>query len=159
MDKNSSIRARLDALLKDFCADVGLTMDDRATGIEFEADHHVVLITPDPRQSDRLLIEVSVQTLEQTPFELLVALHRLNDAARLEHDWVVTIGVDDQLRIHTQREIDSCRSSDLQTLLAEGIERARALQSLCNNLADVSGADSPGGVPSSPDFSMMLNRG
>ena len=109
-------------------------MDEGDLGIEFSVEPHTVLIISDPRDPERLLVEVNVRLIEGRPPALLAALHQLNDAARLEHDWVITLDVTNLLRIHTQRSIAHCKVSDLQTLLAEGIDRAQALHALCESL-------------------------
>jgi hypothetical protein len=134
MSGTPSFHDQFGALLRDFCSGLGLPMDEGDLGIEFSVEPHTVLIISDPRDPERLLVEVNVRLLEGRPPALLAALHQLNDAARLEHDWVITLDVTNLLRIHTQRSIAYCKASDLQTLLAEGIERAQALQALCEGL-------------------------
>ena len=159
MSDNLSTSTAFDVLLQEFCADVGLTLDGRKEGIEFEADQHVVLITTDPRQSDRILIDVTVQVLEALDPRLMIALHQLNDSARLQHDWVISIGVDDRLRIHTQKDLASCRPSDLQTVFTEGIERAQALQTLFETFEQAGESGSPIAASAVSDFALYLNRG
>ena len=87
--------------------------------------------------ADRMLVDVKVMRLDNPVAGLSVALHRLNHQSRLEHDWVISVDAADQLSLHTQRDIGRSRASDLQALLAEGIDRAQALLSLCEGLSSV----------------------
>ena len=138
---------QLQNLLGTFCQSLGLPEDAQAQGVEFEAGDHVVLVAADPRSQERLLVDVGVGTIdEQTP-ALLRMLHQINGAARLEHDWVATIGAASDLRLHTQRNIASTDAGELQALLAEGIERAQALAQLCAAVQATppSGTESPMG--------------
>ena len=84
----------------------------------------------DPRADDRLLVEVLVGGVGELREGAAMLLHQLNDAARLEHDWVVSISPAQALRLHTQQPIASTSAGDLEGLLAEGIERAAALAQL-----------------------------
>lgn len=115
------------ALLKEFCDLQKVPMDAQSTGIEFEADGHVVLMAPHPQDPQCVYIEVVVMDLEEPSAAGLMMLHKINHAARLEHDWVISIDEGHHLIIHTHRPLDTLRSDTLQGLLTEGIERARAL--------------------------------
>lgn len=132
-----------------------MTPDDSALGLEFEANGHLVMIASDPRNAERMLIDVHVMRLDNTPTSLAMALHHLNHQSRLEHDWVISVDAADQLSLHTQREISRSRASDLQALLAEGIDRAQALQGLCQA---ISAAPEPGAQTMRPamDASFMI---
>jgi hypothetical protein len=44
---------------------------------------------------------------------------------------MISVDASDQISLHTQRDIGRSRASDLQALLAEGMDRAQALLSLC----------------------------
>jgi hypothetical protein len=137
MTNSTSPSERFQALLTEFCASVQMPMDDAALGIEFEADGHRVLVVPDPRDTERMLIEVNVMRVDTPAHALHMVLHRLNHQSRLEHDWVISVDAADQLSLHTQRDIGRSRASDLQALLAEGIDRAQTLLSLCEGLSSV----------------------
>lgn len=157
MNEDTPSSEQFQALLAEFCASVQMTMDDRALGLEFEADGHLVLVAPDPRDASRMLLEVSVMQLETPEAGLLMALHRLNHQSRLEHDWVISIDAADQLSLHTQREIGRTRAGDLQALLAEGIDRAQALVSLCQVIASApEPTQQAAGMPSTMDPSFMI---
>ena len=103
-------------------------MDDQSTGIEFEADGHVVLMAPHPQDPQCVYIEVGVMDLAEPSAAVLMVLHQINHAARLEHDWVISVDEGHRLVIHTHRPLHALRGGDLQGLLVEGIERAQALQ-------------------------------
>ncbi|MEI7783437.1 MAG: CesT family type III secretion system chaperone [Betaproteobacteria bacterium] len=130
-----------ETLLASFCQSVGLPADPEALGLEFEADGHTVLVSPDPRDDQRLLAEVLVGGFSELPEALFRLLNHLNDAARLEHDWVASVGLAGELRLHTQRSIAQTTPSDLEGLLVDGIERAQALASLAT--AQPEHADDP----------------
>ena len=144
------------ALIEEFAAEAGLVMQDDSLGIEFEVEGHVTLIVPDPRRSSRMLIDVSVLSLPDVQADLLRVLHQLNHAARLEHDWVITINSADRLCLHTQCEIAACKASDLQSLLSEGIERAQALQTLWQQLVESSASGPLQASLAVPDLSRMI---
>lgn len=120
-------------LLAEFCQSTGLALDDQATALEFAADGHVAVIGSDPRSRDRLLVQVETAGLVLNP-ELALLLHQINNAAMLEHDWVISCGVDGTLRLHTQVMLAHTTDGDLQGLLADGIERAQALAQMLDDL-------------------------
>ena len=153
---NDPDNAQFRALIQDFCTEAGLAMSNDTLGIEFEVEGHVTLIVPDPRNATRMLIDVSVLTLPQARADLLLTLHQLNHAARLEHDWVITIDVADRLCLHSQREIATCHAADLQSLLSEGIERAQALQGLWQELLEAQAPEAQPAPLAVPDVSHML---
>lgn len=155
MSSTPSFHDQFGALLKDFCSDLGLPVNEGDLGIEFSVEPHTVLIISDPRDPGRVLVEVNVRLVEGRPPALLAAMHQLNDAARMEHDWVITLDVTNLLRIHTQRPIARCKVSDLQTLLAEGIDRAQALHALCESLP-ADGESLTTDLSERPDLSNMI---
>jgi hypothetical protein len=157
MNDRSPISEQFQALLAEFCASVQMPLDDGALGIEFEADGHLVLIVPDPRDADRMLVDVNVMRLDNPAAGLTMALHRLNHQSRLEHDWVISVDAADQISLHTQRDIGRSRAGDLQALLAEGIDRAQALVSLCEGLSSVTELSQEGtGQAPAMDPSFMI---
>ena len=148
--------SQFQALLTSFCQSVGLPADPEALGLEFEADGHTALVSPDPRDDQRLLAEVLVGGFSELPEALAGLLHQLNDAARLEHDWVASIGLAGELRLHTQRPIAQTNPSDLEGLLADGIERAQALAHLAHALPEHTHAPAPAPLAFDPHASGML---
>jgi hypothetical protein len=125
-------------LLASFCSAHQIAMDSQSLGIEFEADGYRVLISPDPRDSGRMLVDVVVTALDDYPGDLLMALHQLNHRSRIEHDWVATIDVSDRLCLHTQLGVTQMRVEDVDSILAEGIDRAAALDELCEGFNEPS---------------------
>ena len=132
-----------------FCSAHQIPIDGQTLGIEFEAEGFRVLIAPDPRGAERMLIDVVVGPLDEPSGDLLMGLHQLNHHARIEHDWVASIDLSDRLCLHTQRSLASLRVEDIDSILAEGINRAEALETLCKTLAEPSEAteDLAGGDP------------
>jgi hypothetical protein len=97
--------------------------------LEFTEGGHVVTISP---LGPKARVEISLRGLalaDPTPYgEALLLLHRLNAAARGAHPWIVSIDDEDILLLGAVFP-----SSDKQTLathVAEGIARAKALDSL-----------------------------
>ena len=131
-----TISPQFRSLLSAFCQSVGLSTDEQALGVEFEAVGHTVMVATDPRTDERLLVEVLIGRSSALPEGLAMLLHQVNDAARLEHDWVATVGAADELRLHTQRAIAQTTPGELESLLAEGVDRAQALASLIDALPE-----------------------
>lgn len=103
---------------------------DDLFGLEFESDDLLTSVLPHPRDPSKLIVEVSLATVELSAisFDALLLLHQLNDRARREHDWV--IGIDENLvlaitGVHATAALDAAA---LQNLMTEGIERAKALR-------------------------------
>jgi hypothetical protein len=153
---DDTISPQFHSLLNSFCQAVGLPLDDQALGLEFEAGGHTVVVAEDPRADDRLLVEVLVGGVGELREGATMLLHQLNDAARLEHDWVVSISQAQALRLHTQQPIASTSAGDLEGLLAEGIERAAALAQLLASMPAGAGADEPAPVRFDPAAAGML---
>lgn len=130
---NSELPEAFGRLLAEFCQSVGLAMNEEASALEFSADGHTVVIGPDPRSQDRLLIQVETPGRQPQP-ELAMLLHQINDAAMMEHDWIISLGAAGELRLHTQVMLAQTTASDLEGLLADGIERAQALAQMLDAL-------------------------
>jgi hypothetical protein len=87
----------------------------------------------------------------------LLALHQPNHQSRLEHDWRISVDASDQISLHTQCNIGRSRASHLQALLAEGMDRAQALVSLCEGLSSVTELSQEGtGQAPAMDPSFMI---
>jgi hypothetical protein len=143
---------RFRALLTAFCSAHQIPIGGQTLGVEFEADSYRVLIASDPRDTERILVDVVVAALDEPSLDFLMALHQLNHHARIEHDWVASIDLSDRLCLHTQRSLASLRVEDIDSILAEGINRAEALETLCKTLAEPPEAteDLAGGDPGAP---------
>jgi hypothetical protein len=91
-------------------------------------------------------VEVSVAELDPSGSDLsalLKMLHVINEASRFEHGWTITVTPEDGVLIYLVREISDTSTGDLETLLAEGIERADALRQI---MLDQSGEQESGAV-------------
>ncbi len=103
---------------------------DELFGLEFESDELLTTVLPHPRDGSKLIVEVSLATVELSAVSVdaLLLLHQINDRARREHDWV--IGIDDNLvlAITCVRATDTLDAAALQNLMTEGIECAQALK-------------------------------
>ena len=103
---------------------------DELFGLEFESDELLTTVLPHPRDGSKLIVEVSLATVELSDISVdaLLLLHQINDRARREHDWV--IGIDDNLvlAITCVRATDTLDAAALQNLMTEGIECAQALK-------------------------------
>ncbi len=101
---------------------------DELFGLEFESDELLTTVLPHPRDGSKLIVEVSLATVELSAVSVdaLLLLHQINDRARREHDWV--IGIDDNLvlAITCVRATDTLDAAALQNLMTEGIECAQA---------------------------------
>ncbi len=103
---------------------------DELFGLEFESGELLTSVLPHPRDASKLIVEVSLATVELSAVgvDALLLLHQINDRARREHDWV--IGIDDNLvlAITCVRATDTLDAAALQNLMTEGIECAQALK-------------------------------
>lgn len=122
------------ALIRSFAQAQGLQASGDAWGLEFEAEGSTVLVMAHPRQDDHLMVEVQVSDLSERAEPLgaatLMMLHQINDAARLEHGWFITISAEQTLQIQHSQPVAQTDASQLEALLAEGIDRAEALRGL-----------------------------
>lgn len=135
------------SLLRDFAQAQGLQTTEEAWGLEFESDGSIVLVMAHPRKDDQLLVEVQVSNLAERPEPLsaasLMMLHQINDAARLEHGWFITISPEQTLQIQHSQPVAETDASQLEALLAEGIDRAAALRGLIDLPPDEEAASAP----------------
>lgn len=135
------------SLLRDFAQAQGLQTAEDAWGLEFEADGSTVLVMAHPRQDDHIMVEVQVSDLSERAEPLsaaaLMMLHQINDAARLEHGWFITISPEQSLLIQHSQPVAPTDASQLEALLAEGIDRAAALRGLIDLPPDEEAASAP----------------
>ncbi len=132
------------ALIESFAKGKSLSVDGEASAIEFECDDQTVLVIEHPKLTDHLLIEVELSAAagdgNALAPEALLLLHQLNESARFEHDWVVTISAEGTLQIHCSRLISSVDPSSLELLMAEGLDRGDALQALVASVRETGAA-------------------
>lgn len=119
-------------------------------GFEFESGAHTVRVFPDG-EGARVIIEVDVQSLSPDEVEnapLLLMLHRLNEAARSEHGWAVTIDEADGILLSTSLPLAETDGVKLQTSVTEALDRAESLTAL---IAQFSNSASEGSGEAIPD--------
>ena len=134
MNHSNSSSSRFQALLQAFTESTGLPSDDadQALGIEFAAGDFVARVLQHPQHDELVQIEVEVRQLDvdSAAASSLLLLHRLNNTARFEHNWLIAIDDDDSLVIATSQPISNTDAAALQALIADGIDRAEALDGL-----------------------------
>jgi hypothetical protein len=93
------------------------------------------------------MVEVQVSDLSERAEPLsaatLMMLHQINDAARLEHGWFITISAEQTLQIQYSQPVAQTDATQLEALLAEGIDRAHALLSLIDLPVEEAAASAP----------------
>jgi len=134
----------LNSLLSDFAASHGLPFPPDALGLEFSTGEMRVLITGHPRRPDHLLVQVQLPAygdgVQPPPASALLFLHQINEAARFEHDWIITISTEMEIQMHQDLPVATLSESDLAESLGEGIERAETLLSLLRPMLNPDGA-------------------
>lgn len=140
MDSNNLYQA----LLRDVAVANDLNPDSlTASGvIEFETDGGILAtVAPHPNEADSLIVEILVGAIDLATVsraaDVLLALHQVNDRARREHRWVISI--DDQVGLLIGRvvAIQGLDLAALQALLADGLLRAQGLQTLVAELINI----------------------
>jgi hypothetical protein len=102
-------------------------------GLEFETAHHTVRVLPHPQDAQRFLIAVDVlSTADGTPPSAWMMLLRLNLAAIAEHGWVIGLEEGGTLVLSRAVDLASTDPSTLESLMADGLDRAEALANLWN---------------------------
>jgi hypothetical protein len=130
------------SVLSEFSRSVGLPDQADVQGIEFAAGDYTVVVFPHPVRPDSLVAEVVVHEVDPgspTAAVLFRALHLLNESARFDHDWQITVSPENAILIYTIRPIGQTSAPDLEALLCDGIERAEALREVITGL--IHGAD------------------
>lgn len=109
----------------------------------FELDFHagVVRVAPHPVRPTLGMVEIEMPDVDLEHAGTPAFLHRLNHAAILRHDWIVTIDDEDQAVLSNSFLIAETDATVLEALIGEGIERAEALSALL--LSDFSAAAEP----------------
>lgn len=118
-------------------------------GFEFESGAHTVRVFPDG-EGARVIIEVDVQTLRPDEVEkapLLLMLHQLNEAARPEHGWTVTIDEGDAILLSTSLALAETDGVKLQSAVTEALDRAESLTALIAQFSTSASEGSGGAIP------------
>ncbi|MFM8547535.1 MAG: hypothetical protein ACKODB_08010 [Betaproteobacteria bacterium] len=147
--------SQFDALFSSFAQSKGLQLEQAAVGVEFSTERHSLTVTAHPVVEDLLVVEVAiadprVRATEMSQAALLMLL-QINDAARLEHDWTISVGAEGVVRLGCLRRIAETDLSTLEALMGEGLERAESLADLVRSLAPANG-----GSPSAPPGGAFL---
>lgn len=125
-------------------------------GLEFETARHTLRVLPHPQDEHRFLIAVDVaSTMTEAPSSAWMMLLRLNLAAIAEHGWVIGLEEDGTLVLSQSIDLASTDPSALESLMADGLDRAEALSKLWDiacGLPEQAPADSEG----SPDPRMVF---
>jgi hypothetical protein len=141
-------------LLKDFATAAGHTLDEEIFGLEFEHEDLRATVLPHPRDTHRLILEITLGTLDfadmPVPDQALLLLHQLNDRARREHDWVITVDEQMVLTLTNLQALSGLDVAGLQALLDDGFGCAQALQSIWSAMAK--GGAQP---PADPNFAYL----
>lgn len=136
---------QFESLVRGFAESKGLPPDDVSAGIEFVTDQESLLVVPHPARDDLLIIEVNVAEFgpdaEPLSREGLFLLHQINESARFEHDWLITIGSEGALQIHSTRSVSDTDVPGLEALMSEGLERAESLRDLLASMGSSDGPD------------------
>jgi hypothetical protein len=108
--------------------------------LEFVSGDFVVTVLPHPHRPTTLLLEISIRALalDYDPGDAgpLLLLHRLNNAARFEHEWTAMIDEEDMLLLSKTRPLEMTDADALEGEIADGLERARALNELWLDAAE-----------------------
>ena len=128
---SSSLNAFQQWILKSFGSlGVEVASEVDPLGLEFESEGRIVRVLP---HTDAALavLQAEVSSLEDADelslARIAILMLRLNDEARFEHQWQITLDVDDRLCISMQINIAETNAEQLAELLQEGLERAAML--------------------------------
>ncbi len=142
----------LQAVLPDMGAEI--TSLNQSMGLEFETGEMTVSVSEHPHDDSRVIVEVWVRGI--SPDELsgagaeLMVLHQLNDRARREHDWVISIDSELGLTVGTTARVCELDAQGLQALMADGLEKGDAVQMLWRDLTrPVASQPQPGDLSAS----------
>jgi len=135
--------AGFSSLVCSFAEFVGLEppSSDDALGLEVVLGEYTARVLPDPTDITRLLVEIDVCQAGETALPAFHMLHRLNYAGRFSHSWTAGIDGDDTVVIYSRHELANTDVGALEALIADGLNRATALQSMWTHASSAGGAD------------------
>lgn len=100
-------------------------------GVEFVSDDFIVRVYPHPVDDRSAVLDVKAYELEPDEAEAdaqrMVALHRLNEAGRLDHGWIALVTPDDILLLSRTLRISETDGAQLAAFVADGLDRAESL--------------------------------
>lgn len=154
---------QFESLMQGFAESKGLPTENVSAGIEFVTDQDSLVVVPHPARDDLLIIEVNVDDFgpdaEPLSREALFLLHQINESARFEHDWLITIGGDGAVQIHCTRAVGDTDVPGLESLMSEGLERSDSLRSLLASLGQSEVSNKPEDDTPSTQFGGPFIRG
>lgn len=129
-------------LLQAYGESAGFEVKQAVEALDFDSDGLSVRVCVDPRQSTRLLLQVVCGSLDEAldsrgEAHIALMLHHINSAARLEHDWVITIDPVRTVQLHHQSDIAQTTVAGLDHLMSEATERGHALQQILDKIQQV----------------------
>ena len=121
-----------ETLLAEFAASKGLPVEPGAYALEFQSEEQQVIVMPHPKLQDHLMVEVGVAELGQDGLgeELASLLLQINEAARFEHAWSIFMDTRGAVTLGTCHPMGGLGLADVESLIVDGLDRARALLSL-----------------------------
>jgi hypothetical protein len=127
-------------------------------GLEFETAHHTVRVLPHPQDEHRFLIAVDVlTTADESPASAWMMLLRLNLAAIAEHGWGIGLEEGGTLVLSRAVDLASTDPSALESLMADGLDRAEALANLWNIACGLPNS-STGEAEGTTDLEMVFRK-
>jgi hypothetical protein len=126
-------------LLKSYGELAGFEVQNEVEALEFESDGLNIRVFVDPRQSTRVLVDVVCGSLDEAldsrgEADIAMLLHRMNSAAMLEHDWVITVDPARTVSLHHTSDMAQTTAAVLGHLMSEAAERGQALQHMLDTL-------------------------
>ena len=126
-------------LLRSYGEVAGFEVQNEVESLEFETDGLTIRVIVDPRQSTRVLVDVVCGSLDEAldgrgEADIAMMLHRMNSAAMLEHDWVITVDPARTVSLHHTSDMAQTSASVLGHLMSEAAERGQALQHILDTL-------------------------
>lgn len=143
------------SLIQDFASLKGLAWTPDNLGLNFETETAEVLVLPHPLHEDRALVEVALRQLnELDQGQLAPLMLQINELARFEHDWRIVMDAQGVVILCTDAPLTQLRAENLESLLADGLERGQTLQELLESALQ-DGADLGETSPSPENVAML----
>lgn len=118
-------------LIQEFATLKGLTWTPESLGLNFETETAEVFVLQHPLHEDLALVEVAVRQLNELDQGRLAPLMlQINELARFEHDWRIVMDGEGVVILCTDAALAQLRADNLESLIADGLERGQALQEL-----------------------------
>lgn len=150
---------QFDSLLQAFFKSKGMETEESSLGLQFESEGIDILVVQHPLHEDMALIEATVSLIDtQQQAQLGPLLLQLNEVARFEHNWSIVMDERGQVSLSTSAPVAKIAVSELENLIADGIERAQTLATLLTQFANPEPTD-PGQPNSEQMAAMMAIRG